>query len=75
MHFYDARRFLTGESGEGETKTPVLDVKVLADEPPAALRRRALRQWLSTRAREREDWKWFTCWRLRSFWRATQAAE
>jgi tRNA(Ile)-lysidine synthase len=34
-------------SGESETKTPTLDVKVLANEPPA-LRRRALRQWLST---------------------------
>jgi tRNA(Ile)-lysidine synthase len=33
-------------SGESETKTPMLDVKVLANEPPA-LRRRALRQWLS----------------------------
>jgi tRNA(Ile)-lysidine synthase len=32
--------------GSDETKTPVLDVKVLAD-APAALRRRALRQWLS----------------------------
>jgi tRNA(Ile)-lysidine synthase len=31
---------------EGETKTPALDVKVLANEPPA-LRRRALRQWIS----------------------------
>jgi tRNA(Ile)-lysidine synthase len=30
-----------------ETKVPALDVKVLADAPPA-LRRRALRQWLST---------------------------
>ncbi len=30
----------------GETKPPVLDVKVLANAPPA-LRRRALRQWLS----------------------------
>jgi tRNA(Ile)-lysidine synthase len=29
-----------------ETETPVLDVKVLADAPPA-LRRRALRQWIS----------------------------
>jgi len=34
------------ESGEGETETPALDVKVLAAAPPA-LRRRALRQWLS----------------------------
>ena len=32
--------------GEGETKPPALDVKVLAGAPPA-LRRRALRQWLS----------------------------
>ena len=32
--------------GSDETKPPVLDVKVLADAPPA-LRRRALRQWLS----------------------------
>ena len=32
--------------GESETKTPTLDVKLLANEPPA-LRRRALRQWLS----------------------------
>jgi tRNA(Ile)-lysidine synthase len=31
---------------DDETKTPVLDVKVLSDAPPA-LRRRALRQWLS----------------------------
>ncbi len=31
---------------ESETKTPALDVKVLANAPPA-LRRRALRQWLS----------------------------
>jgi tRNA(Ile)-lysidine synthase len=33
-------------SGEDETKVPALDVKVLANAPPA-LRRRALRQWLS----------------------------
>src|SRR5215216_3758771 len=32
--------------GKSETKTPTLDVKVLANAPPA-LRRRALRQWLS----------------------------
>jgi tRNA(Ile)-lysidine synthase len=32
---------------DDETETPALDVKVLAGEPPA-LRRRALRQWLST---------------------------
>jgi tRNA(Ile)-lysidine synthase len=31
---------------EGETKAPPLNVKLLANEPPA-LRRRALRQWLS----------------------------
>ena len=31
---------------ESETQTPALDVKVLAKAPPA-LRRRALRQWLS----------------------------
>jgi len=31
---------------ESETKTPVLDVKVLSEAPPA-LRRRALRQWIS----------------------------
>jgi tRNA(Ile)-lysidine synthase len=33
-------------SNQSETKTPALDVKVLAGAPPA-LRRRALRQWLS----------------------------
>ncbi len=33
-------------NGESETKTPALDVKVLA-EAPSALRRRALRQWIS----------------------------
>jgi tRNA(Ile)-lysidine synthase len=33
-------------SNQSETKTPALDVKVLANAPPA-LRRRALRQWLS----------------------------
>lgn len=32
--------------GQSETKVPALDVKVLAEEAPA-LRRRALRQWLS----------------------------
>lgn len=37
---------ITGKGDEDETKTPVLDVKVLANEPPA-LRRRALRQWLA----------------------------
>jgi tRNA(Ile)-lysidine synthase len=35
-----------GSGATGETKPPVLDVKVLANAPPA-LRRRALRQWLS----------------------------
>ena len=40
------RASLRGEADEGETKTPALDVKVLAAEPPA-LRRRALRQWIS----------------------------
>ena len=35
-----------GSRGESETKPPALDVKVLAA-APAALRRRALRQWLS----------------------------
>jgi tRNA(Ile)-lysidine synthase len=39
------RASLSGQD-EGETKTPALDVKVLANEPPA-LRRRALRQWIS----------------------------
>ena len=34
------------KSATDETKPPALDVKVLADAPPA-LRRRALRQWLS----------------------------
>jgi tRNA(Ile)-lysidine synthase len=34
------------EDAKSETKTPALDVKVLANAPPA-LRRRALRQWLS----------------------------
>lgn len=40
------RASVGGEADEGETKTPALDVKVLAAEPPA-LRRRALRQWIS----------------------------
>ncbi|HVF22575.1 MAG TPA: tRNA lysidine(34) synthetase TilS [Pyrinomonadaceae bacterium] len=40
------RASLRGEADEGETTTPALDVKVLAAEPPA-LRRRALRQWIS----------------------------
>ena len=35
-----------GSGAESETKPPTLDVKVLANEPPA-LRRRALRQWLA----------------------------
>ena len=34
------------EAEDSETKAPSLDVKLLANEPPA-LRRRALRQWLS----------------------------
>ena len=37
---------IAGENGDDETESPVLDVKVLAGEPPA-LRRRALRQWIS----------------------------
>jgi tRNA(Ile)-lysidine synthase len=37
---------ISGKVPQNETKTPALDVKVLANEPPA-LRRRALRQWLS----------------------------
>jgi tRNA(Ile)-lysidine synthase len=37
---------IAGKSGQNETKTPALDVKVLANEPPA-LRRRALREWLA----------------------------
>ena len=40
------RRAAVLDNGEGETQTPVLDVKVLAA-APAALRRRALRQWIS----------------------------
>ena len=39
------RRASTSDD-ESETKTPTLDVKVLANAPPA-LRRRALRQWLA----------------------------
>ena len=58
--------------GESETKTPTLDVKVLANEPPA-LRRRALRQWLSDAEAVRAGLKWFTCWRWKSFWRAAPA--
>lgn len=34
------------DEGDGETRAPSLEVKLLANEPPA-LRRRALRQWLS----------------------------
>lgn len=41
-----ARASLTNEGDEDETETPALNVKVLANEPPA-LRRRALRQWLA----------------------------
>ena len=44
--FNDSRTLLKQASLEGETKTPALNVKVLSDAPPA-LRRRALRQWLS----------------------------
>ena len=40
------RASISRSGDEGETKTPALDVKVLAAEPPA-LRRRALRQWIS----------------------------
>jgi len=40
------RRAAVSNEGDGETKAPALDVKVLAEAPPA-LRRRALRQWLS----------------------------
>lgn len=43
------RASLSVTDGDDETKTPALNVKVLAGEPPA-LRRRALRQWL-TKAR------------------------
>ena len=42
----DANRADDDEAGDEETKAPSLDVKLLANEPPA-LRRRALRQWLS----------------------------
>jgi tRNA(Ile)-lysidine synthase len=42
----DSGTLLKRASLEGETETPALDVKVLSDAPPA-LRRRALRQWLS----------------------------
>jgi tRNA(Ile)-lysidine synthase len=40
------RASLSGGDDDDETKTPSLNVKLLANEPPA-LRRRALRQWLS----------------------------
>ncbi|HKS11149.1 MAG TPA: tRNA lysidine(34) synthetase TilS [Pyrinomonadaceae bacterium] len=40
------RASVSGGDEEGETKAPPLNVKLLANEPPA-LRRRALRQWLS----------------------------
>lgn len=40
------RASIDGEADEGETKPPALDVKVLSGEPPA-LRRRALREWIS----------------------------
>lgn len=40
------RRAAVLDNGGDETQTPVLDVKVLAA-APAALRRRALRQWIS----------------------------
>jgi len=40
------RRAAVSTQGSDETKAPSLDVKVLADAPPA-LRRRALRQWLA----------------------------
>lgn len=44
--FSDSGSLLQRASLEAETETPALDVKVLSDAPPA-LRRRALRQWLS----------------------------
>lgn len=44
--FNDSGALLKRASLEGETKTPALDVKVLSAAPPA-LRRRALRQWIS----------------------------
>ena len=40
------RAAVSSEGNDGETEAPVLDVKVLSA-APAALRRRALRQWLS----------------------------
>ena len=42
----DSEALLRRASVDSETKTPVLDVKVLAEAAPA-LRRRALRQWIS----------------------------
>lgn len=42
----DSGALLKRAALEGETKTPALNVKVLSEAPPA-LRRRALRQWLS----------------------------
>jgi tRNA(Ile)-lysidine synthase len=42
----DSGALLKRASIEGETETPALDVKVLSAAPPA-LRRRALRQWIS----------------------------
>jgi tRNA(Ile)-lysidine synthase len=44
--FGDSEALLRRASLNSETKTPTLDVKVLADAAPA-LRRRALRQWIS----------------------------
>ena len=44
--FNDSHALLKQASLEGETKSPALNVKVLSEAPPA-LRRRALRQWLS----------------------------
>jgi tRNA(Ile)-lysidine synthase len=41
------QRAAVSNEESGETKVPMLDVRVLADAPPA-LRRRALRQWLSS---------------------------
>ena len=40
------RQAAVSNEADGETKAPALDVKVLAG-APSALRRRALRQWLS----------------------------
>jgi tRNA(Ile)-lysidine synthase len=44
--FNDSGALLKRASLEGETETPALDVKVLSS-APSALRRRALRQWIS----------------------------